>query len=151
MRIDSVTPADLPDLATLLRAYCDFYKVSPSDEKLAALCQALLDNPADGEQLIARDDDGQALGFATLYWTWQTLDADRVGVLNDLYTVQAARGLGVGRALIDQCRRRCRERGVPKLVWETAPDNLTAQRLYDGIGASASTWIAYEIGTDETE
>ena len=148
IRIETVTAADLADLAPLMRAYCDFYQVSPSDEKLSALAEALIANPAEGEQMIARDDGGQAVGFATVFWTWQTLDADRVGVLNDLYTAPSARGAGVGRALIAHCRRLCLDRGIPKLVWETAPDNTTAQRLYDGLGAVASRWIAYEIAAE---
>ena len=81
----------------------------------------------------------------TVFWTWQTLDAARSGVLNDLYVVPEARGLGVGRALIEHCRALCRKRAAAKHVWETAPDNATAQRLYDGIGAEKSTWLAYEI------
>jgi hypothetical protein len=36
-------------------------------------------------------------------------------------------------------------RGAEKLVWETVPDNSTAQRLYDGIGAEKSTWFTYEL------
>jgi ribosomal protein S18 acetylase RimI-like enzyme len=47
--------------------------------------------------------------------------------------------------LIERCRELCRERGAGKLVWETAPDNATAQRLYDGIGAEKSTWLTYEL------
>jgi GNAT superfamily N-acetyltransferase len=85
------------------------------------------------------------LGFATIYWTWQTLYAGRVGVLNDLFVVPASRGTGTGRALIERCLELCRERGAGKLVWETAPDNATAQRLYDGIGAEKSTWLTYEL------
>ena len=92
------TDADLPELMPMLRAYCDFYRVDPSDERLAALASALIDNPADGVQLIARDGDGTPLGFATIYWTWQTLYAARVGVLNDLFVVPASRGTGTGRA-----------------------------------------------------
>jgi ribosomal protein S18 acetylase RimI-like enzyme len=128
-----------------LRAYCDFYRVAPSDERLAALATALIENPAEGVQLIARTADGTPLGFATIYWTWQTLSAGRVGVLNDLYVVPASRGSGAGRALIERCRELCRECGAEKLVWETAPDNETAQRLYDGIGATKSSWLSYEL------
>ena len=80
-----------------------------------------------------------------MFWTWQTLDAARIGVLNDLYVVPDARGAGVGRRLIEHCRGLCRQRAAAKLVWETAPDNETAQRLYDGIGAERSTWLTYEI------
>ena len=145
LTIDIVGAADVPDLLPMLRAYCDFYRVDPPDEKLAALVSALIGNPSEGLQLIARDSDGTPLGFATVYWTWQTLYAARVGVLNDLFVVSASRGSGAGRALIERCRELCRERGADKLVWETALDNTTAQRLYDGIGAEKSTWHTYEL------
>ena len=145
LTIDTVGAADLPELMPMLRAYCDFYQVDPPDERLRALVIALIDNPSDGLQLIARDGDGTPLGFATIYWTWQTLYAARVGVLNDLFVIPASRGSGAGRALIEHCRERCRERGAEKLVWETALDNTTAQRLYDGIGAEKSTWLTYEL------
>jgi GNAT superfamily N-acetyltransferase len=175
LTIETVGRADLPELMPMLRAYCDFYRVEVSDERLRALVSALIDNPAEGLQLIARDGTGAAtaatsstgaataatsstgaataatsrkgtpLGFATIYWTWQTLYAARVGVLNDLFVVPASRGTGAGRALIERCRELCRERGAQKLVWETALDNVTAQRLYDGIGAEKSTWLTYEM------
>jgi GNAT superfamily N-acetyltransferase len=145
--IHPVERADLDELVPLLRAYCDFYEVDPSDDALRSLCEALIDAPDEGVQLIARDKAGAAVGFATVYWTWQTLTASRVGVLNDLYVIGDARGTGVGRALIEHARQRCRERGIARLVWETAPDNVTAQRLYDGIGARWSLWRSYEIET----
>jgi|AAFX01.1.fsa_nt_gi GNAT superfamily N-acetyltransferase len=145
LRIDRVGVVDLPVLMPLLRAYCDFYEVDPRDDRLVALCRALIDDPTEGEQAIARSAAGEPLGFSTVFWTWQTLDAARVGVLNDLYVVPGARGLGVGRRLIEHCRNLCRKRAAAKLVWETAPDNETAQRLYDGIGADRSTWLSYEI------
>lgn len=144
MQLSTVGPTDLPDLLPLMRAYCDFYRVEPSDERLTALVTALIENPAEGCQLIARAGS-TALGFATIYWTWQTLCAGRVGVLNDLYVIPASRGTGTGRALIERGLQLCRERGAEKLVWETAPDNAVAQRLYDGIGAAKSTWLSYEL------
>jgi GNAT superfamily N-acetyltransferase len=145
LTITTVGTADIPELMPMLRAYCDFYRVDPSDERLLALVSALIAEPSEGLQLIARDTDGTPLGFATIYWTWQTLHAGRVGMLNDLFVVPASRGSGTGRALIERCRELCRERGAEKLVWETAPDNTTAQRLYDGIGAEKSTWLTYEL------
>lgn len=155
LTIDIVGAADVPELMPMLRAYCDFYHVNPTDERLRALASALIADPSEGLQLIARDSPaendgaphvrGTPLGFATIYWTWQTLYAARVGVLNDLFVTPASRGSGAGRALIERCRDLCRERGAEKLVWETALDNTTAQRLYDGIGAEKSTWLTYEL------
>ncbi|WP_234809645.1 GNAT family N-acetyltransferase [Mycolicibacterium tusciae] len=144
MNITGVTASDLPELLPMMRGYCDFYRVEPSDERLLALSNSLIDHPDEGVQLIARVD-GTPLGFATIYWTWQTLYAARVGVLNDLYVESAARGNGTGRTLIERGLQLCRDRGAEKLVWETAPDNATAQRLYDGIGAAKSTWLSYEL------
>jgi ribosomal protein S18 acetylase RimI-like enzyme len=65
--------------------------------------------------------------------------------MNDLYVDEDARGEGVGRALIEAAAAVARERGSPVLEWSTAPDNATAQRLYDSTGAGKSTWIDYEL------
>ena len=143
--IAPVGVTDLPVLLPMMRAYCDFYEVDPRDDRLIALSRALIDSGAEGVQLLARDAEAAPLGFATVYWTWQTLDAGRVGVMNDLFVVPEARGRGVGRKLIEHCRGLCRKRGAGKLVWETAPDNETAQRLYDSTGAESSSWLIYEI------
>jgi hypothetical protein len=79
MQIAVVGPADLPELLPLMRAYCDFYQVAPEDQALLELSQALLADPQrEGVQLLARDDDGgRAVGFATLYWTWQSTGPGR--------------------------------------------------------------------------
>jgi ribosomal protein S18 acetylase RimI-like enzyme len=146
VRVDLVGEGDLGDLLPMLRSYCDFYEVDPSDSELESLCRALIADPdKDGIQLIARNEDGEPLGFATVYWTWQTLSAGRAAVMNDLFVTVPARGRGIGRALIEECRRRAGERGVTELVWETAPDNEASQRLYDSIGAEKSTWIYYAL------
>ena len=76
VQITVVGSADLPELLQLMRAYCDFYQVAPGDQGLLELSQALLADPQrEGLQLLARDDAGRAVGFATLFWTWQTLAA----------------------------------------------------------------------------
>lgn len=148
--IERVRVVDLPLLMPMLRAYCDFYEVDPRDDRLVALSRALIDDPGEGTQLLARriEEDGaigDPLGFATVFWTWQTLDAARIGVMNDLFVVADARGAGVGRRLIEACRGECRKRGAQKLVWETALDNERAQALYDSMGAESSRWLSYEI------
>ena len=147
MKVEPVGDADLADLLPMMRAYCDFYEVDPPDADLERLARALIADPrSEGLQLIARGDDGEPLGFATLYWSWQTLTAARAGVMNDLFVVPEARGGGIGRALIEECRRRSHEHGAAEVVWETAPDNETAQRLYRSMGASESRWISYSLG-----
>jgi GNAT superfamily N-acetyltransferase len=138
---------DLGELLPLMRAYCDFYAVAPPDDALLALSRALIADPArEGVQLLAREaEGGPAVGFATIFWTWSTLEAGRIGVMNDLFVVPAARGGGAAAALIEACVERCRERGAVWLGWQTAKDNHRAQRLYERVGARRAEWIDYGL------
>jgi GNAT superfamily N-acetyltransferase len=145
--IATVTEADLPDLLPLMRGYCDFYEVDPSDAALLDMARALIDDPArEGVQLIARDDAGTAVGFATIFWTWSTLSASRIGVMNDLFVSEQARGSGAAEQLIAECAARAREHGATSLDWTTALDNHRAQKVYDRVGARRDDrWLDYEL------
>jgi GNAT superfamily N-acetyltransferase len=147
-----VAEDDLPDLLRLMRGYCDFYEVAPADEALLAMSRVLIEDPErQGLQLIARDDDGQAVGFATIFWTWSTLSADRLGVMNDLFVSQDARGGGVADALIAACADQCRDRGVPELAWQTAKTNARAQAVYERVGATRDDrWLDYSLSVAPT-
>jgi GNAT superfamily N-acetyltransferase len=136
---------DLAELLPLVRGYCDFYEVSPSDDELLALSRALIADPdRDGVQLLARNE-GEALGFATIYWSWATTIASRIGVMNDLFVAPAARGTGAAEQLILACVEECRQHGAAELTWQTAPDNERAQRVYDRVGATRSQWVDYSF------
>jgi ribosomal protein S18 acetylase RimI-like enzyme len=64
----------------------------------------------------------------------------------DFYEVApAARGTGLADRLIAACADRARAQGAAHLVWQTAPDNKRAQRVYDRVGGRPSAWIEYEL------
>jgi GNAT superfamily N-acetyltransferase len=142
--IARVGASDVSDLVPLMRAYCDFYHVAPTDEDLIALATALVDDPDhEGVQLIARDAAGHGAGFATVYWTWSTTSATRIGVMNDLFVAEHARGQGLADRLIHECRTETARRGARQLTWQTAPDNVRAQAVYERIGATREQWVDY--------
>ncbi|RWL75852.1 MAG: GNAT family N-acetyltransferase [Mesorhizobium sp.] len=62
--------------------------------------------------------------------------------LQDLFTTQAARGQGVGRALIEDVYERAREAGANRVYWLTHETNHTAMQLYDRIG-NRSGFVVY--------
>jgi GNAT superfamily N-acetyltransferase len=53
--------------------------------------------------------------------------------LEDLFTAEAARGRGVGRALIEAVYARARADGLTRVYWHTHESNATAMRLYDQV------------------
>jgi GNAT superfamily N-acetyltransferase len=134
-----------------MRGYCDFYEVSPSDDELLAFSRALLASPElDGVQLLARDDEGRAIGFATILWTWSTLSASRIAVMNDLFVSPDGRGSGAADALIEACAERAREHGATSLEWQTARDNERARKVYDRVGGRMSDrWVDYDLSLSE--
>ncbi len=145
-RIEPVTEADIDALLPLMRRYCEFYEAAPGSGPLIAMARALIADPQHlGLQLLARDEAGAAAGFATLFWTWDTLIAAEIAVMNDLYVVPANRGSGLGRALIGACAERCRARKVKRMDWQTAPENARAQRLYDSLEGEREDAVVYSL------
>ena len=143
--IATVTEADLPELLRLMRAYCDFYEVAPPDDALLAMSRALIADPErEGVQLVVRAS-GEAIGFATIFWSWSTTAAARIGTMNDLYVSPAGRGTGAADDLIRTCVERCRERGAVRLEWQTALDNVRAQTVYERVGAGREQWLDYSL------
>jgi GNAT superfamily N-acetyltransferase len=150
--IARVRAEDLGELLPLMRAYCDFYESSPSDDALRALSHALIaDAEGEGLQLLARDAGGRAVGFATVYWMWSTTDAARIGVMNDLFVVADTRGTGLAERLIAACHEECIRRGARRLSWQTAPGNLRAQAVYDRVGATREQWVDYWLDAGPSE
>jgi GNAT superfamily N-acetyltransferase len=149
VKISTVAEGDLDDLQPLVRGYLDFYGVAPSDSDVLALCRTLIADPErEGVQLIARDDAGRPIGFATIFWWWSTLQAARIAQMNDLFVLADARGSGAADALIEACAQLCRDRGdIAYLGWQTAKDNTRAQAVYERVGGERSEWIDYSIDT----
>ncbi len=150
--IAAVGEADLGDLLPLMRGYCDFYRVAPADDDLLALARVLIADPErEGVQLIGRDGAGRAGGFATVYWSWSTTGAGRIGVMNDLFVAEGARGSGLADALIEACRDRCAAHGADSLGWQTARDNHRAQAVYERLGARREEWVDYSLPVTPAE
>jgi GNAT superfamily N-acetyltransferase len=62
--------------------------------------------------------------------------------LQDLFTIEAARGRGVGGALIEAVATRAKAAGAERLYWLTHETNATAMRLYDRV-AEKSGFVVY--------
>jgi GNAT superfamily N-acetyltransferase len=134
---------DRPQLIELMKGYFAFYRTPfPADHKIEALLDALERDPDRGVQLVV-DAEGRLQGFATLYTCLDTLIADRILVMNDLFVDPAVRSRGVGAALFDASLAYATAHGYARLDWVTAADNRDAQRFYDRHGGRRGPWVSY--------
>ena len=124
---------DLDGLTPLFDGYRTFYQ-RPSDPGAAR--EFLRERLALRESVIfiARDANGDALGFTQLYPCFSSVSARRLWILNDLFVAESARGRGVARALMDAARKYALQTGAIRLVLQTARDNARAQSLYESLG-----------------
>lgn len=145
VEIAPIAVEEFEQLLPLIAAYQRFYEVEEiSDERNRSFFRRFLAPSEDGLLLGARNE-GRLAGYACLYWHFSSTEACESVLMNDLYVDETARGQGVGRALIEASAEVARERGAPFVEWSTAPDNHTAQRLYDSLGAERSEWFSYEL------
>src|ERR1700716_1578266 len=82
--------------------------------------------------LVAESGD-QLVGLTHYIFHRSTTSIDPVCYLQDLFTREAARGKGVGRALINGVYQQTRLAGSPRMYWQTHQTNLTAMQLYDAV------------------
>lgn len=145
IEIAPITVEEFEELLPLIAAYQRFYEVEEIDEgRNRSFFRRFLAPSEDGLLLGARQE-GRLVGYACLYWHFSSTQAVETVLMNDLYVSEEVRGKGVGRALIEATTEVARERGAAAVEWSTAPDNRTAQRLYDSTGAERSEWVSYEL------
>jgi ribosomal protein S18 acetylase RimI-like enzyme len=145
--ISPATEADLDAVVPLFGDYQRFYgNPSPDDERNRAFLARFLQPSEQGLLLAAKDGD-EVVGFANVYWTHSSVQADDHAIMNDLFVSDTARSGGVGRALIEASRAAARERGISRISWSTALDNRRAQALYEKTGAERSAWFEYDLRT----
>tara|TARA_R110002012_G_scaffold230322_1_gene403027 strand:+ start:591 stop:1058 length:468 start_codon:yes stop_codon:yes gene_type:complete len=80
---------------------------------------------------LVADLGGALLGLTHFVFHRNLIHIADTCYMQDLFTVEAARGHGVGRKLIDGVADACRARRVKDIYWHTQSSNKTARTLYD--------------------
>jgi ribosomal protein S18 acetylase RimI-like enzyme len=138
-------PEDLEALVGLVQSHVrDYYgRPAPSAERVRALLGTLL-YEKEGVVLVA-ESGGSLGGFAVLYFTFSTEQADKIVVLNDIHVVEELRRTGAGSALFDACRDFAKENGFAYLTWQVTKENQQAQGFFERMGATRQDWVSYSI------
>jgi GNAT superfamily N-acetyltransferase len=125
--------------------YNEFYgRSGPTalpDEITAVTWARFFDETEPVHALVA-ELDGSLVGLTHYLFHRSTTALAPICYLQDLFTSPAARGKGVGRALIEGVYDRARAAGSARVYWQTHETNQTAQKLYERV-AERSGFIVY--------
>jgi GNAT superfamily N-acetyltransferase len=145
LRIRPVAATDHAQWLPLWDGYNAFYGRSGPTALAAAITattwQRFFDAAEPVHALVA-ESDRRLLGLTHYLFHRSTIHVELVCYLQDLYTVEDARGKGIGRALIEEVATRARAAGAARVYWLTHETNATARRLYDQV-ATNSGFIVY--------
>jgi GNAT superfamily N-acetyltransferase len=138
MTVRQATIFDLDLVAPLFDAYRQFYR-KPADLALARSFLLECFQHSESIIFIVIDEGGEALGFAQLFPSFSSGAAARILILNDLFVVSNARGLGIGRSLLRAAADYGKAVGAVCLTLSTEITNKAARALYESEGWQLQT------------
>ena len=143
--IRPIKPADYEQWLPLWDAYNEFYGRSGATALPLEITQttwARFFDPDEPVNALVAESDGKLVGLTHYIFHRSTITIGLSCYLQDLFTNEAARGKGVGRALINGVYERAKLAGSSRVYWQTHETNITAIKLYDKI-AERSGFLVY--------
>ena len=125
----------------LWKGYQTFYGVSLSTEVIDE-AWARLHDPAEPMFVLGAYVDGKLTGIVHYLFHRSMWTVGDYCYLQDLFVANEARGLGLGRALIEAVYEAARGAGASRVYWLTQESNTSARALYDQV-AERSGFIQY--------
>lgn len=147
--IRSATPADLSLIAQFIRDLADYEKLAHE----VRFDEAKLGDRLFGErpyaEVVIGELDGVPQGFALFFHNFSTFEG-RPGIyLEDLFVRPAARGSGLGKALLVHLARLCTERDCARLEWSVLDWNAPSIGFYKSLGARMmDEWTVMRVDGD---
>jgi ribosomal protein S18 acetylase RimI-like enzyme len=114
----------------LWRGYLEFYRHDLPADITDLTWRRILDPAHPFRGLAALDRQDRIAGIVHCHVHASTWARTGYCYLEDLFVDPAARGQGIGRALIEAVYRSADEQGVERVYWHTETTNATAQALY---------------------
>ena len=144
--IRSATPEDAPLLHTLVGELAAYEKLSAELTGSVEMLRSALFAPTPVAEALVGELEGTPVGFALFFTTFSTFLMKPGIHLEDLYVREAARGHGVGRALLQAVAQRAEARGCGRLEWDVLDWNAPSIAFYESLGAQAHRgWTPYRV------
>ncbi|MCA3255577.1 MAG: GNAT family N-acetyltransferase [Alphaproteobacteria bacterium] len=143
------TPGDVATVLRFVRELADYEREPDAVVATEADLHAALFAPDAVAACVLAELDGAAVGFALWFRNFSTWTGKPGLYLEDLYVTPAARGAGVGRALLRHLARIAADRGYARFEWAVLDWNEPAIRFYESIGSVAmDEWTVRRLSGD---
>jgi GNAT superfamily N-acetyltransferase len=146
LTIRSATVADVPLILDLIRGLAEYERLPHEVVATEALLRETLFGPAPGAEVLLAELDGESAGFALFFHNFSTFLGRRGLYLEDLFVRPAARGRGIGKALMRHLARTAIDRGCGRFVWQVLDWNAPSLAFYESLGANVvREWLTCRL------
>lgn len=135
MLIRSATAADCAAILAFIRELAEYEKLLHEVVATEATLHATLFGARPAAEVVIAEVDGAPVGFALFFTSYSTFLAKPGLYLEDLFVRSAARGRGVGLALMRHLAQLCIARDYGRFEWSVLDWNEPALRFYARLGA----------------
>jgi GNAT superfamily N-acetyltransferase len=143
--IRPVLQEDFPQWKPLWDGYNSFYgrkDATALPDAITGMTWSRFFDAYEPVHALVAEHEGQLLGLVHYLFHRSTISIAPNCYLQDLFTQDAARGKGVGRALVEAVYARARAAGTGRVYWLTHESNETAMKLYNKL-ADKSGFVVY--------
>lgn len=146
--IRAAVKEDFPNWMPLWNGYNAFYGRSGETALAYEITQMTWSRFFDAYEpmhAMVAERSGELLGLVHFLYHRNTIQIAPTCYLQDLFTADEVRGLGVGRALIHAVYAHASAAGVPRVYWHTRETNTTAMQLYDKVAEKPGFVVYHKI------
>lgn len=125
---------DLPQVLELVKELAAYERASGEVTNTLEAMERDGFGPQPAYGFLVAERDGRVVGLSLYYWRYSTWKGRRLW-LEDIVVTEAARGLGIGKALFERTMRVCVEQGGTGMMWQVLEWNEPAIGFYRRYGA----------------
>ncbi|MBV8757921.1 MAG: GNAT family N-acetyltransferase [Deltaproteobacteria bacterium] len=146
LAIRRATIADSKTILSFIRELAEYERLAHEVVADVPALEATLFGPHPAAEVLIAELAGAPVGFALFFPSYSTFLAKPGLYLEDLFVRPAARGHGVGRALMSALARICVQRNYGRFEWSVLDWNEPALKFYALLGARPqSEWTVQRL------
>ena len=142
IELRELNEADFDSWKRLWRVYLAFYNTNVNSLIYETTFRRLVSKENTAQNAIVACKNNEIVGLVHYIFHPDNWNIEDDCYLQDLFVVETARGMGIGRSLIEAVYAEADKIGSPSVYWLTEKTNKRARALYDKV-AQVTSFIEY--------